>query len=248
AYLIELALEGACLSFEPEGEPVDRKLLERLSQDYLALDEVMKRLTRCHDSIILDAMSALPALERTELCNRDAVEQWFRDLEHELSRQGKERRYTARVEYTSDGFRGLVCSLIYGLESVEEFAQGFFISNEYKKLVLLNKQLGIPLSKGAYIQSGERRQAVSNFKRAFDWLLAEIRRGAQIQRYKGLGEMNPEQLWETTMNIEVRSLLQVQIEDVVAADEIFTTLMGDQVEPRREFIEMNALAVANLDT
>jgi DNA gyrase subunit B len=135
----------------------------------------------------------------------------------------------------------------HGTTTEKHIHREFFDSAEYRRIAELGKTLAGLLQPGAYVMKGEQRQEVSSFKQTIDWLLEQARRGQLIQRYKGLGEMNPEQLWDTTINPETRRLIQVRIEDALAANDIFATLMGDQVEPRREFIEKNALAVANLD-
>ena len=140
-----------------------------------------------------------------------------------------------------------VTKVQHGVGATRYLPREFFDSNEYRHIMALATKLSGLIGDGAFIKRGERRGSVSTFSETIDWLMSEARRGQSIQRDKGLGEMNPGQLWDTTVNQETRRLLQVKIDDAVKADEIFTTLMGDQVEPRREFIEKNALTVSNLD-
>jgi DNA gyrase subunit B len=135
----------------------------------------------------------------------------------------------------------------HGVTEDVRISPEFFKGPEYRLIGRLADALFGLVQKGAMVVRGKSEQEVESFQAAYDWLMAESRKGRTIQRFKGLGEMNPDQLWETTVNPETRRLLQVTIEDAVAADQIFTTLMGDEVEPRREFIERNALDVSNLD-
>ncbi|MFI3137683.1 MAG: DNA gyrase subunit B, partial [Methylococcaceae bacterium] len=140
-----------------------------------------------------------------------------------------------------------VLKRLHGITKTFTLQPSFFESKDYKKIVHYADYTAEMFTDESYIQLGERQQKVSNFKDAFEWMMKEVKKGQHIQRYKGLGEMNPEQLWETTLDPNSRRLLQVRIEDAIAADEIFTTLMGDVVEPRRDFIIKNALDVNNLD-
>ena len=158
--------------------------------------------------------------------------------------------YTAvldRGDEDGEGVRIGITKVQHGVGATRYLPREFFDTNEYRHIMSLAEKLNDLLDESAYVRRGERQQAVTEFADAIGWLMNEARRGQAIQRYKGLGEMNPEQLWDTTVNPETRRLMQVKIEDAVKADEIFTTLMGDQVEPRREFIEKNALTVENLD-
>jgi DNA gyrase subunit B len=148
----------------------------------------------------------------------------------------KTDRYQVRIERTR-----------HGNVRMSTIDTEFVHSGDYSQIRQTGQMLAGLIGEGAYVQRGEKKQPVADFSEAMKWLLGEVEKSMTLQRYKGLGEMNPEQLWETTMNVEARRLLKVQIEDGIAADEIFTKLMGDEVEPRRAFIELNALGVRNLD-
>ena len=147
----------------------------------------------------------------------------------------------------SNHFRLKIDKRMHGISSSSKLSSDFFRSADYQPIAQFVEKVGDLLGPDSIISRGERQQPVQKFSEAYDWLMREARKGLNIQRYKGLGEMNPDQLWETTMDPDNRRLLSVRIEDAIAADEVFTTLMGDQVEPRREFIERNALNVNNLD-
>jgi len=146
-----------------------------------------------------------------------------------------------------EGHDLLLKKVTHGVENVTRIKQDFFLGPEYRLIGKLADTLYSLFQTGAYVRRGKSQNEVESFRAAYEWLMAESRKGRSIQRFKGLGEMNPDQLWDTTVNPETRRLLQVTIEDAVAADQIFTTLMGDEVEPRRAFIEKYALEVSNLD-
>jgi DNA gyrase subunit B len=175
---------------------------------------------------------------------------WIHALETQLNAHGDGRRsFTVELRSGADGHppRIIVRKTEHGLASEKLLHREFFDSAEYQRIAELGRMLEGLIGEGAFVVRGNEHEPVSTFKQAMNWLFDQARKGQSIQRYKGLGEMNPEQLWETTINPQTRRLMQVRIEDALAADDIFTTLMGDQVEPRREFIEKNALSVANLD-
>jgi DNA gyrase subunit B len=176
--------------------------------------------------------------------------EWLAELEARLNVEKSAASYykLVRTEFSETEPEGIVVShWVHGISTESLFAIEFFQTGEYRKLVELGTKLDGLLGEGAFVSRGEKHQKINSFEQALNWLMDEAKRGQHIQRYKGLGEMNPSQLWETTMDPEVRRLLRVNIEDAIGADEVFTTLMGDQVEPRRDFIEKNALSVEYLD-
>jgi DNA gyrase subunit B len=248
AYLMELALDSAEILPAPDAPPVAGKNLQELGVLYLRMKRELERLTRRYHPRVLDAIREQPALKPGANTDRQAMEKWFAGVNARLqSGPSSGARFDVEVFAGADGreYGGRVNINTHGLEAVNVFPPDFFTSGEYRNLVALENVFAL---REAIIRRGEKQQPITSVKQAFDWLIADAAQGLHIQRYKGLGEMNPDQLWETTMDAATRHLSVVRIEDAVAADEIFTTLMGDQVEPRREFIELHALTVENLDT
>lgn len=240
-YMLRLALIGAELHSGQEGNVLHSEALEELAKQYFLAEAVIDRLSRLIAEEVLHAILKQPYIQ---LDNMQQAEQSAARLQ-----QACGPGITIQAEFNPNS--GEIClrveKYLHGNYSVSYVNQDFLQSGDYSQICKASQALAGLLDDNAYVKRGEQRKAVTDFKEAINWLLEEAKRGINIQRYKGLGEMNPEQLWETTMDVKNRILLRVQIEDMIAADEIFTTLMGDVVEPRRAFIEQNALGVRNLD-
>ena len=248
AYLINHAVEGAELSYAPDAPPVSGEGLETLMQQFVAAEEAVGRLSHRFDAALLQAMIELPSLDADKLDDADGMQAWIARLLGGLNGTGLGRaRYQASVEDMGEQKGLRVSRRHHGLDAEFLFPASLFASPEFRPIRVAADALGDLMQAGAEVRRGNKTQTVKNFRDANAWLLEEAKKGRTIQRFKGLGEMNPDQLWDTTVNPETRRLLKVRIEDAVAADEIFSTLMGDVVEPRRNFIEDNALKVANLD-
>ncbi len=251
AFLTQSALEGASLHVNADAPGITGEGLEKLVYEYRTVMDTIERLSRLYPHEILEQMVYLPSLSPEHLTDQGHIQQWCDQLLARLSldtRDGSQRYLiTVREDTERHLFLPQIEIIAHGLSHHYPFTHEFFQSGEYKAIMSLGEKLVTLIEEGAYIQRGEKSQPINSFDEGLEWLMKESRKGYNVQRYKGLGEMNPEQLWDTTMNPETRRMLQVTIQDAIAADQIFTTLMGDHVEPRREFIESNALAVANLD-
>ncbi|MES2218930.1 MAG: DNA topoisomerase (ATP-hydrolyzing) subunit B [Pseudomonadota bacterium] len=250
ASLIQSALDNALLFVGGNNPPISGANLERLVLEYQAVMANISRLSRRYPRTLLNALIYLPAVDETKLNDQTYVENLAKEIQAALEKQDEPNlQYVLEVVKDPEKHIWLpkVTVQHHGVFHDSLINKDLFISSEYRKMISLGEKLKDLLQPGAYIQRGDKKQVVNSFAQVFEWIMAEAKKGQSIQRYKGLGEMNPEQLWETTMDPDVRRMLQVTVEDAVAADHIFTTLMGDQVEPRREFIEANAQEVENLD-
>jgi DNA gyrase subunit B len=242
AFMLKQALVDAALYASTQRQPITGDALAELAKSYLLSEAVIERVSRWVDK---DVLAAMLRGVQVDLSRRETAEASANALMASIPGNGihisarfdaKTERYQVRIERTR-----------HGNMRVSHIDSEFLLSGDHTQIQQTAALLRGLVGSGAYVQRGEKKHPVRDFPEAMRWLLAEVQKSMSLQRYKGLGEMNPSQLWETTMDPEMRRLLRVQIEDGIAADEIFTKLMGDEVEPRRAFIESNALGVRNLD-
>ncbi|MDB6096733.1 MAG: gyrB [Francisellaceae bacterium] len=248
-YITQIALEDAKLYINAAAPPISGIALETLVKSYQAVMDIINRLSKRYPASILEALIYIPKVNEMMLHSKVAVQEWLETLKHQLTINSGAISFVFDiiVDEERNGFGIDIQMRSHGVDTHYHLNFEFFNSIDYQAISKLGETLNHLLEPTALIERGDKKITVTSFKEALHWLIAEAKKGQQIQRYKGLGEMNPEQLWETTMDPTVRRMLQVKVEDAVAADQIFTTLMGDCVESRREFIETNALAVGNLD-
>ncbi len=250
-FLIQTALQDAALCPHARGLLIQGIGLEKLVMDYRKAQMVVQHLSRRYPVDTIQALLDLPPLSVEQLKDSTTVlnwtNQWETLLRQTTNNEAIQYQITLYENTERHVFLPLISSTAHGIVIPYKFSYEFFDTPEYRCLFDMTSQLHGLIDVGAYVQRGEKQQGVKSFKEVYEWLLSEARRGQIIQRYKGLGEMNPNQLWETTMDPNSRRLLRVSIEDAIAADQIFTTLMGDQVEPRRDFIQQNAIVASHID-
>lgn len=249
-YLMQIALEDAGLFVNPSAPPIAGLALENLAKRHAQIMELIARLSYRYPATVLEALLFMDPLQTHHLQDEGTMNQWLAHLREHLKHHATEGLFfelSLIEEVEHQAYVPRVIVITHGVGSQYHFCYDFFFGADYQAITAFGTEIRHLLEAGAYVKRADREIPVNSLKAALNWLLEEAKKGQQIQRYKGLGEMNPDQLWETTMDPAIRHMLSVTIEDGVAADQIFTTLMGDNVESRREFIEANALLVGNLD-
>ena len=249
-YLTTLALESAEIHVNESAPAISGVALESLVNQFRKTMETINRVSRQVPADILEKMIYSNVIEKEEFTDKAKVAAWTENLINQLQTQdGNGSIYTVEVKHNEERniYYPSFNVRMHGIDKEYNCNYEFVQSKEFTSIMSLNKAVNGLMEEGAYVKRGEKVKPVTSFEEALNWLMAESKRGQYIQRYKGLGEMNPDQLWETTMDPETRRMLRVTIEDAIAADQLFNTLMGDHVEPRRAFIEENALNVSNLD-
>ena len=250
SYLLQGALDGTTLHVNADAPGIGGEELEKLVYQYRAVIRTINRMSRVYPYAMLKSLLNVATFPREGMSDQAVVADWCDQFDDALAAYSdKAVSYQCLVEEDKEhsNFVAKVVMQQHGVAHDYVLNEEFFSSREYLEMSQMSATLSGLLEESAYLQRGERTREITDFEEGLNWLLDLSRRGHYIQRYKGLGEMNPEQLWETTMDPDSRRMLQVTIEDAIAADQLFTTLMGDEVEPRRNFIESNALQVANLD-
>ena len=251
AYLLNLALENATVVLS-DGKVIDNERLTTLSNDYQSIQNIVDRLSRSMDE---GSLRAIANGVRLNLDSEDSASNSATELSGYFAQQVDKLvkpQIVVQKDERTERYRLLISRRVHGNTKLSIIDSDFVHGADYETLEKASSALTNVLGSGATVKRGDpdktvKEAVVKDFREAMEWLLAEAERGVSRQRYKGLGEMNPEQLWETTMDTNTRTLLRVQIEDAIAADQVFTTLMGDEVEPRRAFIESNALIARNID-
>lgn len=249
-YLTSIALDNAALHVNADAPAISGIALENLVKQYQLAVAMIARISRLMPAVILNKLVYSSTLASEDVNSEQKLATFAEEFTSGLTSDEIDgATYSFKIRHNSERNNWYVAIIIrlHGIDTEYKLDKEFIDSNEYRRIKELNQAINGLIEEGGYVQRNDKTKPVSSFVEALDWLMAESKRGQYIQRYKGLGEMNPGQLWETTMDPSSRRMLQVTIEDAIGADQLFTTLMGDQVEPRRAFIEENALKVANLD-
>ncbi|QFI56335.1 DNA topoisomerase (ATP-hydrolyzing) subunit B [Aeromonas simiae] len=248
-YQTAMALEDASLHVNESAPAIAGAALERLVNQYRSVISLIGRMSRRAPELVLNQLIYHPALVDELLADESALKAWCDGVNAVLNEgtSGIQYNLIPRRDEERSLFIPVAQVRQHGIEREYPLSHDFLQSPEYQQLVALGGEIANLIEEGGFVKRGEKVKPVDSFVEGVEWLMNEGKRGIYIQRYKGLGEMNPEQLWETTMDPDTRRMLRVTIEDAVGADQLFSTLMGDAVEPRRDFIETNALRVANLD-